>query len=109
LAVKYTRWALTSTVVLKVISRSKFDLQPVLDTLIETAARLCAADIGALRRREGDRYKLAATFGYKPEWRAHVELYSESPTRGSVFGRTAIEGHTVHIPDVLQDPEWARA
>jgi GAF domain-containing protein len=95
--------------VLKVISSSKFDLQPVLDTLIETAARLCAADIGTLRRREGDTYKLAATFGYKPEWRARVELYSDTPTRGSVFGRTAIEGRTVHIPDVLQDPEWERA
>jgi GAF domain-containing protein/anti-sigma regulatory factor (Ser/Thr protein kinase) len=95
--------------VLKVISSSKFELQPVLDTLIETAARLCAADIGTLRRREGDTFKLAATFGYKPEWRARVELYSDTPTRGSVFGRTAIEGRTVHIPDVLQDPEWERA
>jgi GAF domain-containing protein len=94
--------------VLKVISSSKFDLQPVLDTLIETAARLCAADIGAIRRRDGDRYQLAATFGYKPEWREHVERYSSTPTRGSIFGRTAIEGRTVHIPDVLQDPEWAR-
>ncbi len=95
--------------VLKVISSSKFELQPVLDTLIETAARLCSADIGTLRRREGEIYRLAATFGYKPEWRARVELHSDTPTRGSVFGRTAIEGHTVHIPDVLQDPEWARA
>jgi GAF domain-containing protein len=95
--------------VLKVISSSKFDLQPVLDTLIETAARLCAADIGALRRRDGDSYSLAATFGHKPEWRPLLEGYSSMPTRGSVFGRTAIEGRTVHIPDVLQDPEWARA
>jgi GAF domain-containing protein len=95
--------------VLKVISSSKFDLQPVLDTLIETAARLCAADIGAIRRRVGDSYQLAATFGYKPEWRTHVERYSDTPTRGSSFGRTAIEGRTVHIPDVLNDPEWARA
>jgi GAF domain-containing protein len=94
--------------VLKVISSSKFDLQPVLDTLIETAARLCAADIGAIRRRDGDSYQLAATFGYKPEWRAHVERYSDTPSRGSIFGRTAIAGHTVHVPDVLQDPEWAR-
>jgi GAF domain-containing protein/CheY-like chemotaxis protein/anti-sigma regulatory factor (Ser/Thr protein kinase) len=95
--------------VLKVISSSKFDLQPVLDTLIETAARLCAADIGTLRRRDGDSYPLAATFGYKPEWRAPVERYSGMPTRASIFGRTAIEGRTVHITDVLQDPEWARA
>jgi GAF domain-containing protein len=94
--------------VLKVISSSKFDLQPVLDTLIETAARLCAADTGALRRREGDSYPLAATFGYKPEWRADGERYS-IPTRGSLFGRTAIEGRIVHMPDVLKDPEWTRA
>jgi GAF domain-containing protein/anti-sigma regulatory factor (Ser/Thr protein kinase) len=94
--------------VLKVISSSKFDLQPVLDTLIETAARLCAADTGALRRREGDTYPLAATFGYKPEWRADGERYS-IPSRGSLFGRAAIEGRIVHIPDVLKDPEWTRA
>ncbi len=95
--------------VLKVISSSKFDLQPVLDTLIETAARLCAADIGTLRRRDGDSYQLAATFGYKPDWRARMERYSGTPTRSSIFGRTAIEGRTVHVPDVLQDPEWERA
>jgi two-component system, NtrC family, sensor kinase len=94
--------------VLKIISSSKFDLQPVLDTLIETAARLCAADIGGLRRRVGDSYQLAATFGYKPEWRDPVERYSGTPTRGSIFGRTAIERRTVHIPDVLKDSEWAR-
>jgi class 3 adenylate cyclase/putative methionine-R-sulfoxide reductase with GAF domain len=94
---------------LKVISSSKFDLQPVLDTLLETAARLCAADIGVIRRRDGDGYSLAATIGYKPEWRTHSERYASMPTRGSIFGRTVIEGRTVHIPDVLEDPEFARA
>jgi signal transduction histidine kinase len=93
--------------VLKVISSSKFELQPVLDTLIETATRLCAADTGALRRRDGDSYTLAATFGYKPEWRAEGERHS-IPTRGSLFGRTAIERRIIHIPDVLQDAEWTR-
>src|SRR6516225_11836535 len=95
--------------VLKIISHSTFDLQAVLDTLLETAARLCAADIGVIRRRDGDSYSLAAAFGYKPEWRTHSERYPSTPTRGSIFGRTVIEGRTVHIPDVLQDPEFVRA
>src|SRR6516165_2267368 len=95
--------------VLKIISHSKFDLQAVLDTLLETAARLCAADIGVIRRRDGESYSLAAAFGYKPEWRTHSERYPSTPTRGSIFGRTVIEGRTVHIPDVLQDPEFVRA
>ena len=94
---------------LKVISSSKFDLQAVLDTLLETAAQLCAADIGVIRRRDGDSYPLAATFGYKPEWRTDSERYPSAPTPGSIFGRTVIGGRTVHVPDVLQDPEFARA
>jgi hypothetical protein len=95
--------------VLRVISSSKFDLQPVLDTLLETAVRLCGADIGVIRRRDGDSYPLAATFGYKPEWRTDSERYPSAPTRGSIFGRTVIERQTVHVPDVLQDQEFARA
>src|SRR5262249_14122827 len=94
---------------LKVISSSKFDLQAVLDTMLETAAQLCAADIGVIRRRDGDSYPLAATFGYKPEWRTDSERYPSAPTRGSIFGRTVIGGRTVHVPDVLQDPEFVRA
>ena len=92
--------------VLKVISSSKFDLQPVLDTLIETAARLCAADRGTLRRRDGDEYRLAATFGYDAKWPAPADRFSDMPTRDSIFGRSAIEGRTIHIPDVLQDREF---
>jgi GAF domain-containing protein len=93
---------------LKVISRSPFELQKVFDSLIETATLLCGADWGFLRRRVGDTYELAATYGVKPEWRAQFEGYSTTPTRGSIFGRTALEGRTVHVPDVLRDSEWDR-
>jgi hypothetical protein len=94
--------------VLKAISRSTFDLSAVLDTLLETACHLCEADIGTIRHEEGAGYRLAATFGCQPEWREHFAGYSTKPDRGSIFGRTIIEGHTIHIPDVLADPEFAR-
>src|SRR5262245_25955763 len=94
--------------VLKVISRSTFDLKPVLDTLIESACRLCEAEIGTIRHSDGAGYRLAATYGCPPEWRDAFAAYSTKPDRGSVFGRTIVEGHTVHIPDVLADAEFAR-
>jgi len=94
--------------VLKVISRSTFDLQPVLDTLISSACRLCEADMGTLRYQDGSTYRLAADFGCTPEWRDHVARQSTKPDRGSIFGRTIIDGGTVHMPDVLHDPEFTR-
>src|SRR5262249_22990207 len=71
--------------VLKVISRSAFDLQTVLDALLGSACRLCEADIGTIRYREGSDYRLAATFGCKPEWIDHFSRQSTKPDRGSIF------------------------
>ena len=106
LAEAHDREAATAEV-LKAIS-STSDLQRVLDTLLETACRLCEADIGTIRYEEGEGYRLAATFGCRPEWREHFAGYSTKPDRTSVFGKTILDGSTVHIPDVLEDPEYAR-
>src|SRR5215469_5825611 len=91
---------------LKVISRATFDLQTVLDTLLKSAARLCQADHSFIFLREGDGYRCASGSGDIPEWIEYLKQQTIRPGRGTIAARAVLEGRTVHIPDVLADPEY---
>ena len=93
--------------ILNVINRSAFELQPVLDTIVQTASRLCDAEYALIYKREGDEYRVAATTNTTPDFVRYASNHPIRPGRGTLIGRTALEQKTVHLPDCLADPEYA--
>jgi signal transduction histidine kinase len=92
--------------VLKVISRSTFDLNTVLHALLETAVRLCDADHGNLARERDGVYQRVATYGYSKGFTEYLKSRAVGPDRGTATGRSVVEGKVVHIPDVRADPDY---
>ena len=92
--------------VLKVISRSTFDLQGVLDTLIESAHRLCEADTAIICRPKGESYEIVAGHSVSPDFYEYMQSHPIPIGPGTVTGRTALEGRAIHVHDVLADPNY---
>ena len=95
--------------VLKIISRSTFDLQTVLDSLIETQARLCGANRGVIFRRNGDSYHGVAFYNTSPELVDFIRRHPITPGRQSISARALLERRTVHVADVQADAEYKYA
>src|SRR6516165_4346518 len=97
--------------VLQVISRSAFDLKSLLQTLVESAARLCKADKVAITRQIDGEFFFTEVYGFSPEFIKYVRTIPVKPERGTVTGVALLEGRTVHVPDVRvpRDHTWAKA
>src|ERR1035437_665697 len=93
--------------VLKVISRSTFDLRTVLQTLVESAARLCDADKAVITREKNGAFYRSEAYGFSREFMDYLKDIPSKAERGSASGRALLEGRVIHIPDVKADPEWA--
>ena len=92
--------------VLKVISRSTFDLQTVLNALIETATRQCNADQGTITRKIGEAFFRSAAYGYSSEYADYMRETPVQMDRGSVAGRALVDGRIVHIADIKTNSEY---
>src|SRR5262249_56615116 len=93
--------------VLKIISRSTFDLKAVLNTLVESAARLCDADMAAIPRLVRADFHHFASYGYTPDFQEFMEMHPIVPGRGTATRPAPLEGRTGHIPHVLPDPAYS--
>src|SRR5712675_2877750 len=93
--------------ILAAISHSTSELQPILDTIVKTASRLCDAEFALIYKLQDGKYHLAATNNTATAFVKYASKHPLSPGRGSLIGRVALEQKTVHLPDCLADPEYA--